>query len=57
MEAMDCMADEALQLASGNIDVASCDAANALRTASTVQAVLLSAQENGRWVALDAMAA
>jgi predicted dehydrogenase len=57
MEAMDCMADEALQLALGNIDAASCDAANALRTASTVQAVLLSAQENGRWVALDAMAA
>jgi predicted dehydrogenase len=53
LEAMERMADEALQLAQGRIAGASCDAHTALRTALAVAAVGRSAEQDGRWVALD----
>lgn len=55
LESLDRMADEALRLARGEIDAPSCDAATALRTAQTVEAINLSAREGGRWVALSAL--
>jgi predicted dehydrogenase len=50
MEAMDRMADEALQLALGRISESSCDVHTALFTALTVEAVILSEQGGGRWI-------
>jgi len=50
MEAMDLMADEALQLALGLISESSCDVHAALLTALTVEAVTVSESEGGRWI-------
>lgn len=56
MEAMDMMADEALQLALGQIDESSCDVNTALLTALAVEAVILSEKEGGRWVDIASLA-
>jgi hypothetical protein len=53
LEAMDHMADEALQLALGTLQQASCDAQSALRTALTVEAVRYSARANGAWMNVE----
>lgn len=50
MEAMDLMADEALQLALGRIGKSSCDVHTALFTALTVEAVTRSELDGGRWI-------
>lgn len=55
MESMDLMADEAIQLALGKMSKPSCDVHAALRTAMTVDAVKMSAQENGRWIEIDSL--
>jgi predicted dehydrogenase len=53
LEAMDNMAVQALQLAGGTIARANSDAQSALRTALAVEAVKLSAAQDGRWIALS----
>jgi predicted dehydrogenase len=50
MEAMDRMADEALQLALGTLHRATCDAHSALRTARAIEAVQRSSSVNGGWI-------
>ena len=50
MEAMDLMADEALQLALGWISKSSCDVHTALFTALTVEAITRSELEARRWI-------
>lgn len=50
MEAMDWMVEEALELARGTRDKASCDVHSALLTALSVEAVTQSAREDGRWI-------
>lgn len=55
LEAMQRMADEAVRLATGDINTASCDAQAALRTALAVEAIQLSAKGDGRWVTLDSL--
>lgn len=55
LEAMDCMADEALRLAFGEIPAASCDAEAALLTATAVEAVHLSAAAHGTWTEISAI--
>lgn len=56
LEAMDTMADEALQLALGRIDVSSCDVHAALLTALTVEAVKQSESQDGRWIDIATLA-
>lgn len=56
MEAMDTMADEALQLALGKIDDSSCDVHTALLTALAVEAVIVSEKDDGRWVDIASLA-
>lgn len=53
LQAMDAMADEALALARGRIPRARCDAAHALLTAVTVDAIRRSQAEGGRWIAIE----
>lgn len=53
LEAMDRMADEALQLAAGSLRQASCDARSALQTALTVDAVMRSSRANGAWMDIE----
>jgi hypothetical protein len=55
LEAMQKMVDEAIRLAEGKINMVSCNAHTALRTALTVEAIQLSAQGDGQWVALDTL--
>jgi predicted dehydrogenase len=55
LEAMDRMADEAVQLAQGALSASSCDVLTALRTALTVEAINISAREQERWVDLAAL--
>lgn len=55
LESMERMADEAVQLAAGTLAQSSCDVHAALRTALTVEAIKLSAQEGERWVDLAAL--
>lgn len=50
MESMDKMVDEALQLALGLIQTSSCDVETALRTSLTVDALMMSAANDGCWV-------
>src|SRR5258708_22265535 len=50
LEAMEHMAEDAVQLALGTLQQASCDARSALRTALTVDAVMRSARTDGTWV-------
>jgi hypothetical protein len=54
LEAMDRMADEAVQLAAGRLDASRCDVDDALRTALAVEAITLSARSEGQWMAVDA---
>lgn len=54
LETLDRMADEALALARGQIDHASCDAANALDTAATVAAIRRAAAcPSPQWLAIE----
>lgn len=55
MEAMDMMVAEALELAAGGIETASCDARMALRTAMTVEAINQSENAWGRWIDIAAL--
>ncbi|WP_333874410.1 Gfo/Idh/MocA family protein [Methylobacter sp.] len=55
MEAMDRMADEALQLALGRIGESSCDVHTALLTALTVEAVNLSESEGGSCIEIASL--
>jgi predicted dehydrogenase len=56
LEAMDRMADEAVRLAGGSLARSRCDVEDALRTALAVEAIVISAQADGQWVAIDALA-
>ncbi len=53
LEAMDCMVDEALRLAAGDIQSSSCDVHNALWTALTIDAIERSAQCDGQWQQIE----
>jgi predicted dehydrogenase len=55
LESMDRMAAEAVQLAQGTLARSSCDVHSALRTALTVEAINISAQEQERWVDIAAL--
>ncbi|MGZ4956608.1 MAG: Gfo/Idh/MocA family protein [Methylobacter sp.] len=55
MEAMDLMADEALQLALGRISESSCDVHTALLTALAVEAVIVSESEGGQWIGIASL--
>lgn len=55
MEAMDTMADEALQLVLGRIGESSCDVHAALLTALTVETVVVSEKEGGRWIDITSL--
>lgn len=55
LEAMDRMADEAVQLAAGQLAASRCDVGAALRTALAVEAINLSAQAGGQWIAIDSL--
>lgn len=55
LEAMQAMADEAVQLAAGDVASVSCDARTALRTALAVEAVQRSAHNDGQWISLDTL--
>lgn len=56
LEAMDRMVDEAVQLASGRLGGSRCDVNDALRTALAVEAINISAQADGQWIAIDTLA-
>lgn len=56
LEAMDRMVDEAVQLASGALQTSRCDVDDALRTALAVEAINISAQADGQWIAIDTLA-
>ena len=55
IEAMDLMADEALNLVLGNISKSSCDIHTALLTALTVEAITISSRNNGPWIEIDSL--
>jgi predicted dehydrogenase len=53
LEAMDEMVDESLQLASGQRELSSCDVETALQTSLTVDALMRSATNDGRWMTIN----
>ena len=55
LEAMQEMVKEVIQIATGENTKVSCDAIAALRTAIAVEAIQLSAKEDGRWITLDTL--
>lgn len=55
LEAMQEMVKEVIQIAAGEITKVGCDALVALRTAITVEAIQLSAKEDGKWINLDTL--
>lgn len=55
MEAMQKMADEVVQLASGDFSTVSCDAQMALDISLAIEAIQRSAQNEGQWIKLDTL--
>jgi len=55
LESMQEMVKEVIQIAAGENTKVGCDALAALRTAITVEAIQLSAKEDGKWITLDSL--